>query len=63
VGYTSSLGDGEQIRILFNSKALPKLNLEGLFLFNYLNPEGHGSKNRSLRFLPSIQLNKDLEFV
>jgi hypothetical protein len=31
VGYTSSLGDGEQIRILFNSKALPKLNLEGLF--------------------------------
>jgi hypothetical protein len=33
VGYTSALGDGKQIRTLFNSKALPKLNLEGLFLW------------------------------
>jgi hypothetical protein len=31
MGYTSSFGDGEKIKLFHQQKALPKSNLEGLF--------------------------------
>jgi hypothetical protein len=31
MGYSSSLGDGKKIKQIHQQKALPKLNLEGLF--------------------------------
>jgi hypothetical protein len=31
MGYSSSLGDGKKVNQVLHQKALPKLNLEGLF--------------------------------
>jgi hypothetical protein len=32
MGYPSSFGDGEKIKLFHQQKALPKSNLEGLFV-------------------------------